>query len=88
MILKDLSIPAGRESGFTVHSFRHFVRTFMVNSGIPERVVDIWLDHAPDKSMGSVYYKLSDEKSQDFMQKVPFGDGNLAADAGERGGVS
>ncbi len=31
--------------------------------------------------MGSVYYKLSDEDSQRFMNQVPFGDGKPAAHA-------
>lgn len=55
-----------------------------MNAGVPERVVDIWLGHASDRSMGSVYYKLSDEESQRFMLMVPFGDGEPAADAGEK----
>ena len=36
----------------------------------------------PTSSMGSVYYKLSDEESQKFMLKVPLGTGEPAADAG------
>lgn len=32
--------------------------------------------------MASVYYRLSDEDSKASMQKVPFGDGIPAADAG------
>jgi hypothetical protein len=32
--------------------------------------------------MGAVYYKLSDEESQKFMKRVPFGTGAPAADAG------
>jgi hypothetical protein len=33
--------------------------------------------------MGAHYYKLTDEESQSFMVKVPFGTGEPAADAGE-----
>jgi hypothetical protein len=29
-----------------------------------------------------LYYKLADDKSQEFMMKVPFGDGKPAANAG------
>ena len=40
-------------------------------------MVDKWQDHAGDRrpTAGDLYYKLSDEKSQEFMLKVPFGDG-------------
>lgn len=71
-VLESLGLPVGRDDGFTVHSLRHFFRTFTVNAGVPERVVDNWLGHAPDKSMGSLYYHLSDEDSQKFMKQVPF----------------
>ena len=54
------------------------------NAGIPQRVVDTWLGHQSDKSMGSVYYKLSDEDSQKFMLNVPLGTGKSAADAEKR----
>jgi integrase len=82
-ILNALQIPAGREGGFTVHSLRHFFRTFTTNAGIPERVIDIWMGHASDRSMASVYFKLSDDQSQEFMQRVPFGDGEPAANVGK-----
>ena len=52
--------------------------------GVPEQVVDLWLGHESDKkSMQSTYYHLTDEASQDFMQRVPFGDGKPAADVGD-----
>ena len=83
-ILTKLKIPTGRKDGFTIHSLRHFMRTFCVNAGVPERVVDLWLGHASDRrSVQSTYYHLTDEASQQFMRKVPFGEGNPAADAGE-----
>ena len=72
-LVKRLGFPAGRKSGFTVHSLRHFFETFTHNNGIPQRVVDTWLGHSSDKSMAAVYYRLSDEDSQMFMLKVPFG---------------
>ncbi len=72
--LQQLGIPAGRNGGYTIHSLRHFFRTYAVNNGIPERVINIWLGHAPDRSMGSVYYHLSDEESQRFMSELKFPD--------------
>lgn len=71
-IMKRLDLPTGRDSGFTVHSFRRFFRTRAVNSGVPERVVDLWLGHKDKKSMGTIYYDLSDEESQQFMKQVDF----------------
>jgi integrase len=68
-------LPTGREGGFTLHSLRHFFETHTVNSHIPQRVIDHWLGHHSDRSMGAVYYRLTDADSQSFMRKVPFGDG-------------
>jgi integrase len=83
-VADELGMPVGRKAGgFTVHSLRHFFETFTVNAGIPQRVVDTWLGHRSDHSMASVYYRLSDDDSQKFMSKVPFGDGKPAADAGK-----
>ena len=73
LVLKRLGMPAGRESGFVVHSLRHFFESFTVNAGIPPRAIDGWLGHRSDRSMGAVYYHLSDGESQEFMAKVPFG---------------
>jgi integrase len=84
-LLKALQIIAGKKNGgFTFHSLRSFFKTFCVNAGIPREVVDKWQDHASDRrpTAGDLYYKLSDEESQRFMMKVPFGDGKPAADAG------
>jgi integrase len=82
--LRRLGLPAGRaEGGFTLHALRHFFETFTVNAGIPQRVVDTWLGHGGDRSMASVYDKLSDEDSQAFMTRVPFGGARPAADAGQ-----
>jgi integrase len=68
-----LALPTGRKDGFTTHSLRHFFETHLVNSGIPQRVIDSWLGHRSDRSMGAVYYRLSDYDSQLFMSRVPFG---------------
>jgi integrase len=81
-ILKELGIPAGKKDGFTIHSLRSFFKTFCINAGVPREVVDIWQGHAPDRSASAGYYKLSNEDSQIFMKKVPFGTGKPAADAG------
>lgn len=73
-LLKRLKLPTGRDArGFTLHGLRHFFETFCVNSGTPQRVIDTWLGHRSDRSMASIYYKLSDADSQGFMAKVPFG---------------
>jgi integrase len=83
-LLQKLGMPAGQEtSGFTIHSLRRFFRTFVTNAGVPREVVDSWLGHRSDRSMASVYYKLSDEVSLKFMREVPFGIGVPAADAGK-----
>jgi integrase len=73
-VVKKLDMPTGRkQGGFTLHSLRHFFETFTVNAGIPQRVIDTWLGHRSDRSMASIYYKLSDADSQKFMTQVPFG---------------
>jgi integrase len=81
-LLKRLGLRTGRVDGFTIHSLRHSFETICVNAGMPQRVIDVWLGHSADKSMAAVYYKLSDQESQAFIRKVPFGTGELAADAG------
>jgi integrase len=73
VLLAKLKFPVGRDNGYVVHSLRHFVETFTINANIPQRVVDAWLGHYSDKSMGAIYYKLSDADSQRFMKLVPFG---------------
>jgi integrase len=73
-------MPIGRESGYTLHSLRRFFETFCINSGMPQRAVDVWMGHRSDKSMGAVYYSLSDAEWQAMMAKVPF---SLGTDASE-----
>ncbi len=83
-LLTKLKLPASRkENGSTLHSLRHFFETFCVNADIPQRAVDAWLGHRSDQSMAAVYYKLSDSDSASFMEKVPFGTGIPAANAGD-----
>lgn len=51
------------------------MRTAAVNAGVPERAVDLWLGHEADKkAVQAVYYHMTAEQSQAFIQKVPFGD--------------
>jgi integrase len=73
-VAKHLGMPVGRkQGGFTLHSLRHFFETYTVNAGIPQRAIDTWLGHRSDRSMASIYYKLSDSDSQRFMTQVPYG---------------
>jgi integrase len=82
-LLTITGVAAGRKTGgFSIHSLRNSFETICVNAAIPQRVVDTWLGHRTDKSMASVYYKLSDEDSQKFMLKVPLGTGAPTADVG------
>jgi len=39
-----------------IHSLRHYFETVTLNSNVPQRVIDAWLGHSSDRSMGSVYY--------------------------------
>lgn len=71
-LLPKIGMSAGRKEGFTIHSIRHSFETICVNANIPQRVIDTWLGHTGDRSMGFNYYKLSDSDSQAFMLKVPF----------------
>ena len=84
-LLVQLGVPAGKKNGgFTFHSLRSFFKTFCIHAGIPREVVDKWQDHSGDRrpSASDLYYRLSDEDSQTFIKKVPFGDGKPAANAG------
>lgn len=74
-ILNRLGIPAGRENGgFTIHSLRHFFKTFCITHGVPKPVVDQWQGHAMGKDPSEVYFHLSDEDSRRLMKSVPFGE--------------
>jgi integrase len=67
-----LGLVVGRKNnGYTIHSLRHFFETFAVNNRIPQRVVDLWMGHRSDRSMGAVYYTLTDAESQRFMNELP-----------------
>tara|TARA_R110000868_G_scaffold149766_2_gene372529 strand:- start:60483 stop:61613 length:1131 start_codon:yes stop_codon:yes gene_type:complete len=72
-VAERVKLPTGRDAlGYTLHSLRHFFETHCVNQGIPQRVIDTWMGHQSDRSMAAVYYHLSDEDSQAFMQQVDF----------------
>jgi integrase len=72
-LARQLKMPTGRKSdGLVAHSLRHFFETHCVNAGIPQRVIDAWMGHTGDRSMGGVYYRLGDKESQSFMDRVPF----------------
>jgi integrase len=81
-IAEGLGLTVGRKSnGYTIHSLRHFFETFTVNSRVPQRVVDAWMGHQSDRSMGAVYYTLTEDDSQRFMKEVPFSLGSKAIEA-------
>jgi integrase len=85
-LARRLGLKTGRktEGGFVIHSIRHFFETIAVNSGVPTRVVDRWLDHqSRDRSIGAMYYyDLPDADSKRFMEQITFGVGTSAAVAG------
>lgn len=70
--LKMAEKRAGLES-YTVHSLRHLFNTHYINSGVPERVVRMWMGHH-DRSMTGIYYDLTDAESRRFMRSVCFDD--------------
>lgn len=69
--LARIGLPCGKTSGFTVHSLRHFMESFGINQGVPQRAMDIWLGHVGDKSTSKVYYTMTDAESQQFMARLP-----------------
>lgn len=72
-VARSLGFPVRRANdGFVVHSLRHYFETVAVNSGVPQRAIDAWLGHSGDRSMGAVYYRLTDEESQNLITKVNF----------------
>ena len=72
-LAKLLGIKTGRkEDGLVIHSLRHFFETWTINSGVPQVVVDAWMGHAGDGSMGRVYYGNRDAISRRFMRRVRF----------------
>jgi integrase len=75
-LLDQIDLPSGRkDGGYTVHSLRHFFKTYCINSGVPKPVVDTWQGHDSKADAADQYYRLSDEDSQRLMARVPFGTG-------------
>ncbi len=71
-VARRLGMPVGREAGYTLHALRRFFETFCVNSGVPQRAIDVWMGHRSDRSMAAIYYALSDADSEAMMSRVPF----------------
>ncbi len=66
-------------------ALRSSFKIICINAGIPREVIDLWQDHVSHRpTAGDGYYKLTDEKSQEFMKKVLFGNGKPAADLATR----
>jgi len=73
ILAKSLGMSVGRKNdGLVIHSLRHYFETMAINSAVPPYVVDVWMGHSGNRSMGKVYYGLSDEKSQEFIRQVKF----------------
>ena len=72
-IAQAVGIPVGRKgNGLVIHSLRHFFETQAVDSSVPQFVVDQWMGHRGDRTMGRTYYGHSDEKSVLLMRQVKF----------------
>ncbi|MDB5356907.1 MAG: site-specific tyrosine recombinase XerD [Phycisphaerales bacterium] len=72
-IAKKLGIPTGRKNdGLTLHALRHYFETQCVDSGVPQFVVDSWMGHVGQASMGRLYYGLTDKKNLSYIQSVKF----------------
>lgn len=82
-VVRKLGMPAGRDTGYTLHSLRHFFKSFCLSHGVPREYVDGWQGHTSIKTASDLYVHTYDAESQRLMALVPFGDGEPAADAGE-----
>lgn len=59
------NIESTREKTKVFHSFRHLVRTKLVEEGVDERVIDSLVGHSSrDRSVGSTHYTHSDYLNQ------------------------
>jgi integrase len=68
-----IGLPVGRRLfGLVAHSFRHGFKTYCINQGVPQFVVDAWQGHAGDGSASSMYYQLTDDESQRQMKSLTF----------------
>lgn len=71
--LKELGLPAGRDAGFTIHSLRHFFKSFCICHGAPREYVDAWQGHAGVSRASDLYVHTLDAESRRLMNRVPFG---------------
>lgn len=53
-----------------VHSFRKFFCSYMANSGVPATTLIKWSGHSDLKVLMDHYYKLDNNDSVKFMEKV------------------
>lgn len=72
-VVGELGLPAGRENGFTIHSLRHFFKSFCLSNGVPREYVDSWQGHQGIKTASDLYVHTFDADSQRFIREVPFG---------------
>jgi integrase len=70
--LKQLRLPAGRDAGFTIHSWRHCFESFCICHGAPREYVDAWQGHAGISRASDLYVHVFDEESQRLMNRVTF----------------
>jgi integrase len=74
-------MPGGRDGGFTIHSRRHFFKTFCITHGVPREYVDAWQGHKSIRTASDHYVHTIDAESLRRMKSVPFGSGTTAAAA-------
>jgi integrase len=79
----------GRKNvGLTVHALRPTFKTCCFDAGVPKPMLDRWIGHEDQNDMDVFYY--DPQKSQEWMQRVPFGEPNgldikvLAGDCDEK----
>ena len=80
-VVKKLGLPAGRENGLTIHSLRHFFKSFCLSHGVPREYVDARQGHQGIRTASDLYVHTFDVDSQRLIRDVPFGKGMTAADA-------
>ncbi|GAA4428812.1 hypothetical protein GCM10023155_19680 [Bremerella cremea] len=81
VVLKKLKIPAGKkDGGFTLHSLRHFFKTYCLGQRIPREYVDAWQGHAPKQRTASDHYvHVTNDDSQRPMLELEFPEKTNAA---------
>ncbi len=66
--IKKICLKLGIEG--CVHSFRKFFCSYMANSGVPATTLIKWSGHSDLKVLMDHYYKLDNDDSIKFMEKV------------------